>query len=412
MDYQGGDMWIQWVFDIIISGLIRTPISGNLMVDVFPTVIYSCMMGMTAIALLEVFKRPAQRQNVFLKGLLLLLLIHLAGELFIYSGAYVYAPALAGAQLPFRVLLGPALYFYAHATMSPDKAIDKSKWALALSGPIIVILAMFPFIFLITPAEKLALADPATRDPELWKIAISTCLFATIVFIFFTFLFLVMASRLHSSHRQQLMERFSDIEQRSLDWFKPLLFVWGAAWLMYAVEFALGALGWFWLGSGVVLPLFETIVLAIFIQRALSQKVLNESEKGLPSSNQVRLALLSSEKMQLIATKLERTMKQDKLFLQENLSLNKLSESISETENHISETLSQFLNTNFFQYVNGFRVEEAKKALQNKDKLVTTIALDVGFNSKSTFNTAFKKIVGHSPSAYRNLMSEKNQEVV
>lgn len=83
-------------------------------------------------------------------------------------------------------------------------------------------------------------------------------------------------------------------------------------------------------------------------------------------------------------------MKEGKLFLHNDLSLKKLSESISETENHISETLSQLLQTNFFQFVNGFRIEEAKAELQDKGKLVTNIALDVGFNSKSTFNTAFK----------------------
>ena len=284
------------------------------MVNLFPTVIYSCMMGMTIFALLEVFNRPNERQNVFLKGLLLLLLIHLAGELFIYSGAYVYAPALAGAQFPFRVLLGPALYFYAHATMSADKKIGKQLWALTLSGPLLVLLAMLPFIFMISPAEKLALANPLTRDPELWQIAVFTCLSTTFVFISFTVIFLIMALKLHNTHRQQLLERFSDIEQRSVDWFRPILLIWGTVWLMYAVEFSLGALGWFWFGSGKLLPVLEVFALAIFIQKALSQKVLNETEKGLPRANQTRAALLSAERMQLIASKLEHAMKEVKLF--------------------------------------------------------------------------------------------------
>jgi AraC-like DNA-binding protein len=382
------------------------------MVNVLPTVIYSCMIGMTVLALLEVFGRPKERQNVFLKALLLLLLMHLAGELFIYSGAYVYAPALAGAQFPFRVLLGPALFFYAHATMSPDKAIDKRVWVLALSGPILVLLAMLPFIFMISPAEKLALANPLTRDPELWQIALFTCFFTTFVFVAYTVLFLVPAFKLHNSHRKQLMDRFSEIEHRSLDWFRPILLIWGAVWLMYAVEFSLGAMGWLWFGSGVLLPTFEVIALAVFIQKALSQKVLNESDKGLSAASEPKSALLSTEKMQLIASKLERAMNQDNLFLLDNLSLNKLSESVCETENHISETLSQFLNTNFFQFVNGFRVEAAKMALEDRDKLVTSIAYDVGFNSKSTFNTAFKKVVGYSPSAYRNLLLENKQKVL
>ncbi|WP_247682466.1 AraC family transcriptional regulator [Pseudoalteromonas sp. MMG013] len=214
-----------------------------------------------------------------------------------------------------------------------------------------------------------------------------------------------MAFNLHNRHCQQLMERFSDIEQRAVGWFSTVLLIWGAVWFMYAVEFALGALGWHWFGSGIVLPIFEVIALAIFVQKALGQRSLHSADKGLPRANQGRTALLSDEKMQRVASKLELSMKEDKLFLHNDLSLKKLSESIAETENHISETLSQLLQTNFFQFVNGFRVEEAKAELKDKGKLVTNIALDVGFNSKSTFNTAFKKVAGCSPSAYRNLLN-------
>lgn len=377
------------------------------MVHLLPTILYSCIMGITLLALLEVFKRPDDRPNVYLKGLLFLLLIHSAGELYVYSGAFVYAPELVAVHLPFRALLGPVLYFYAYASMSPDKGKNKRMAVLALSGPIIVVIGMLPFIFMISPAEKIALANPATRDPEFWKIAVFTCFFTTFVFIFYTLLYLIAALKLHTRHRQQLMERFSEIEQRSLDWLRPVLFVWGAIWLIYAIEFSVGALNLRWFGSGILLPILEVIALAIFIQKALSQAVLKESDKAPPQSNQARAALLSNEKMALIATKLERAMKEEQLFLQDDLSLNKLSESIAESENHISETLSQHLHTKFFQFVNSFRVEAAKKALEESDKLIINIAFDVGFNSKSTFNTSFKKLVGHSPSAYRKLLLEK-----
>ena len=46
---------------------------------------------------------------------------------------------------------------------------------MALLGPLLVVVCMLPFMLLITPAEKLTLADPATRDPELFKIAVFTC---------------------------------------------------------------------------------------------------------------------------------------------------------------------------------------------------------------------------------------------
>ena len=372
------------------------------MVDIFPTFLYSAMIGMVVLALIDVVQKVESKQNTFLKALLALLLLHLFGELFIYSGAFVYAPGLAGIQFPFRVLLGAALFGYAHATMSPDKTIDNRLKAIALSGPVVVLIVMLPFIFHISPSEKLALATPETRDPELWQIAVLTCLSTTAIFIIYTLLFLGLALKLHNRHRQQLMERFSSIQQRSVDWFKPVLFLWGAVWLMYAVEFSLKALG---LPLGVfseALLVLEVVALALFINKALNQKQLSNADKGVPQTSKAeRSRLLDESQMAVIATKLQSCMLKDKLYLEEDLSLNRLSSAITESENHISETLSQFLHTNFFQFVNGYRVEAAKQLLKDKSKLVTTVAFDVGFNSKSTFNSAFKKAVGHSPTAYR-----------
>lgn len=377
------------------------------MVNLLPTVLYSCMIGMTLLALLDVVKRPKEKQYQCLIGLLILLLIHLAGELFIYSGAFAYAPSLAGFELPFRLLLGPALYFYAHASMSLSKQIDRRLLYFAFSGPFVVLISMMPFIFMLSPTEKLALANPLTRDPQLWQIAVFTCFATTAIFISYTMIFLGITFKLHHSHVQQLMERFADIELRSLDWLKTMLFVWGLVWSMYAIQYSLNALGWTLLGLEKLLPFFEAFALAIFIQNALSQKSLSESEKGLLETKQARSALLSEKQMEDIASMLTLAMRNDKLYLSDDLSLKKLSESISVSENHISETFSQFLQTNFFQFVNGYRIEEAKMALKESSKLVTDIAFDVGFNSKSTFNAAFKKAEGVTPSAYRKKLTAK-----
>lgn len=88
--------------------------------------------------------------------------------------------------------------------------------------------------------------------------------------------------------------------------------------------------------------------------------------------------------------------------MEEDLSLKRLSEATEVSENHISETLSQHLQTNFFRYVNGYRIELAKRLLATTSKNVSTIAYDVGFNSKSTFNSAFKRSSGMTPTAFRN----------
>lgn len=365
------------------------------------------MFGVIALALVEGLNKPKQRQNRFFIGLLILLLVHVIGELYIYTGAYRYAPSIAGVNFPVRMLLGPALYFYACSVMS-TASISKRTYLTALSGPLVVILAMLPFFFLISPDQKLALADPATRDPVLWRIALTTCLFATTVFLLFTGYFLMASLNLHRRHREYVMARFSSIEQRSLDWFRMLLWLWGAVWLMYAAEFTLGAVQIFWFGSGVMLPIFEVTILVVFLHKALNQPILEEDEKKSVSSNEQRQPMLSEERMLAVAGKLNEAMTKERVYLQEDLSLGRLSDAIAVSENHISETLSQHLQTNFFQYVNGFRIADAKTRLENNDQLVSTIAFDVGFKSKSTFNAAFKANVGCTPSLYRKQTNPPN----
>ncbi len=185
-------------------------------IDVVQTVIYSSMLGATALALVDICTREKQKPTIFLGALLSLLMLNILGELFFYSGAYQYAPSLVGAQLPIRMLLGPALYLYAYACMSPNKAPSQRTYLIALTGPLLAILPMLPFVFGLSSAEKLALADPLTRNPEHYKLGILMCVGTMLVFVIFTGLYLAATLKLHRRHCQQLMEKFSSIERQSM----------------------------------------------------------------------------------------------------------------------------------------------------------------------------------------------------
>lgn len=373
----------------------------SVVIDIAPTIIYSCMMGISLFVLLQLSLQSKTRQTFYLAGLQLLLLLHILGELFIYSGAYVYAPSLAGAQFPIRMLLGPALYFYAHATMSPIKHLNKSAFLLALLGPLVVIIGMLPFMLGISAEEKLNLANPDTRDPQLYRIALYTCIYAMVAFASYTGAYLFASFKLQRNHSLQLMNKFSDVEKRSMNWFKFLLVLWGLAWGLFIIDFGLGLFGLSWLGSNIIVPVMEAVVLMVFSLFALRQPIIKDSERGIATSQQQRQPSLTQDRMKAVSSKLKSAMQNDLLYLEEDLSLKKLSESINVSENHISETLSQFLNTNFYHYVNELRIEHAKCSLLSTKKTVAEIAYASGFNSKSTFNSAFKKITGVTPTAFR-----------
>jgi AraC-like DNA-binding protein len=84
------------------------------------------------------------------------------------------------------------------------------------------------------------------------------------------------------------------------------------------------------------------------------------------------------------------------------ISLPRLARAVGATPNQLSYVLNHHLGQNFFDFVNRARIAEAVRMLiAEPDKGILDIALDVGFNSKSTFNLAFKNITGETPSARR-----------
>ncbi len=85
-----------------------------------------------------------------------------------------------------------------------------------------------------------------------------------------------------------------------------------------------------------------------------------------------------------------------------NISLTNLAAATGEKSQYITQVLNQDLGTNFYEYVTAHRIQEVKKKLiSNPDESILKIAYDTGFNSKSTFNAAFKKYTGATPSAFR-----------
>lgn len=113
---------------------------------------------------------------------------------------------------------------------------------------------------------------------------------------------------------------------------------------------------------------------------------------------------INDERAKDILNQVVMVMESDKKFLDPELSLQSLAEDLQIPSHLISQVLNQHLEKNFYDFVNHYRVEEVKKELQNPKKQhlsILAIALDSGFNSKSTFNTVFKQHTSLTPSAYR-----------
>ena len=97
-------------------------------------------------------------------------------------------------------------------------------------------------------------------------------------------------------------------------------------------------------------------------------------------------------------------MQRHRPFTDANLTLKKLANQTNIPERQLSQTINTELQQNFYEFLNHYRIEAAKQLLVDpsyEHLTILAIAYEVGFNSKSSFNAAFKKIAGITPSQYK-----------
>ena len=114
---------------------------------------------------------------------------------------------------------------------------------------------------------------------------------------------------------------------------------------------------------------------------------------------------LKSAEAETLARKLQHYMETEKPYINPELCLNNLSAALDVYPHYITQVLNTVFNQNFYDYVNTYRVEEAKKQLKdpkNSNFTILSIAFDCGFNSKTAFNRAFKQKTSQTPSEFRS----------
>jgi AraC-like DNA-binding protein len=121
-----------------------------------------------------------------------------------------------------------------------------------------------------------------------------------------------------------------------------------------------------------------------------------------------RKKLIPDEEVEEIKKRLAVLMQEQRPYLESDLNLIKLSELLSITPHQLSYVLNKGFKENFFLFVNSYRVEKAKELLLTWEKTnlsILGVAYESGFNSKTSFNTTFKKITGQTPSEFKKISS-------
>lgn len=323
-----------------------------------------------------------------------------------------FAPVLEVMNLPvehmaFGVIIlasglcfGPLLWIYVHTLTSTNER--RPRWILlhfALPG-----LAAFLGLFVGWLPDDLRLGV-LEQDPEGWPLLFIlglTLLFLLSVPQLAIYLFLMVRRLLQ--YRKRLKDVYASTERQELGW---IIAVGVLAFAFCVAEVLLLADTIASEEQTVLSIAFSLIGFAAFVVATLwgmrQRPGLAPPEPEAPEQECLKYekSALTTEASSRIERKLRDAMTSDRLHQNPNLSLWDLARHVGASPNYISQVLNEAIGESFYDFVNGHRIDDAKHRLAHTNETVLAITYDVGFNSRSSFYTAFKKVTGQTPSAFR-----------
>ncbi len=339
-----------------------------------------------------------------------------------------------GAGMPFPFLHGPFLYLYT-AAVTQLLPVNR-KWLLLHFLPAAILLVMAIPFFSLSAVEKMEVYKNKGRDyTDFMVIAGWLMRVSGVVYVIWSFLLL-------RKHKKNIGQLFSYEERINLNWLRYHIYALLAVWMIIIFvkkdSFIFSAVVVF----VVLFGYFGVRQVGIFGQKPnvppVPEQLPADEEPGKQESAPPELELpsvsvsgdaegmkttqeetlitgeerkikkysnsgLSAEAADLIHQQLIRCMTDEKLFTEPELSLSMLASKLGVLPNYLSQVINEREGKSFFDYINFLRVEEFKRLAglpEQKQFTLMSIALDCGFNSKSSFNKNFKKVTGQSPTAY------------
>lgn len=349
-----------------------------------------------------------------LLGLLLLVLSFIVFEIFLgYTGYIQYVPVLVNLEEPVAFLIGPLTYFYTLALLKPNFRFRWKKHGVHLIPCFLQFIGRMPF-YLQSNAYKLQDTAYSFHQPVAQWIPAEKILYfpeyqflvsfwLDVVILTFIFSYHVYSIWLIHQYVKKGQESLWNVSDLSLRWLIRILALF-SAFLLIVTFFSLTSeddTGDIYIASNCFFIFYSlSFYLITHLQVSTAEK---EQRKKYERS------VLDRTMKEDIRQKLENCIHTEKPYLNSELTMPLLADQLKVSAHHLSQVINEQYGLNFSDFIHQHRIEEMKTRLQDPRYhhfKIEQIAFDTGFNSKSTFQAAFKKFTGLTPSEYRRKHSK------
>jgi AraC-like DNA-binding protein len=328
-----------------------------------------------------------------------------------FLSVYVFSshPALGMILSETVFLLAPLLYLFFKSSVYIDFKLSKKT-----------LLHLLPFagifIFLI-PGYFI----PVITDPEAdWvKLLFETSLykFTYIAIHVQQFVYYLLIFKMLFKYKRIILENYSSQKLDNYKWLIQLVLIYFIneilSTLKNLIRFNSGVEAYI-IAQNIVSVLAFLIVFWLIIKALLNPKLFSgvytdiQLVKSMlrPNASETKSSRVmdaENENKQLIA-KLRVHMKENEPYLNSNLSMYELAKQLHVPVRELSISINHTLNKHFFDFINEYRIKKAMFLIENSSdekQTILEILYEVGFNSKSSFNTAFKKYTGMTPTEFK-----------
>ena len=382
-------------------GLKRHNTYSNEMQTSFDSLAVLTLLGIVQAILLAGalvgLKRGYSPANRILAAFLVFVSIAFGGNILTHTKFILSVPHLAQISAPVAFLIVPLLFFYVKSLVF-RRNIFSSLDTIHLIPFFLCIAYLLPFYIQNSEAKIVYLTSALENHPLDWRIRTGLAFLQQFIYLIFIGIIFYKSAQRQGS--------ITGARKANL-YLAQFLFVgFTIVWLTAVVRFVID----YSLETNLIAPFIGCIFICAVIFKALQKPEVLSAEDVLLSKKYQKSTLKSNEAEGYLE-KIINLMETEKLYLDKNLTLEKLARKLSILPPHLSQLINERLNQNFPDFINSYRVEEFKERLsdpQSDRYTIVAIAEASGFNSKSTFNSAFKKHTNLTPSEFKKTLPTQN----